>query len=216
MAPKTKRPLSQDDRQVWNALTKTVIPLKSDAFVRNTTGSDTLRSSTILADPSADKNEKRVSAATQTSHDAMRELVENQNRSKASHAKSVHSVQHNPALMPGVTANIDRRTAVRLKQGRLPIEGRLDLHGMTRDVAFEAVRSFVEASVVQGRRCVILVTGKGLGQSGGGVLRNEVPRWLNLPQNRKYIVGFTHAQPKDGGTGALYLYLKRPERVPKR
>ena len=143
------------------------------------------------------------------------DLVTDRNRQAKTRPGVQMTSQAGPVLTPGATRDIDRRTANRLKQGRLPIEGRLDLHGMIRDVAFQAVQGFVQSSALDGKRCVILVTGKGLGQRGGGVLRNEVPQWLNLPANRKYIISFTYAQPKDGGTGALYIYLRRPDRIQK-
>ena len=58
-----------------------------------------------------------------------------------------------------------------------------------------------------GLRTVLLITGKGRGD--GGVLRRELPRWLNQPRNRERIVAVTPARPKDGGEGAFYLRLKR-------
>jgi DNA-nicking Smr family endonuclease len=56
---------------------------------------------------------------------------------------------------------------------------------------------------------VIVVTGKGLKADGGGVLRANVPRWLNEPDLRARVLAFAHARPKDGGEGALYVLLKK-------
>ena len=57
----------------------------------------------------------------------------------------------------------------------------------------------------------LLITGKGKADGGGerGVLRRELPRWLNQPRNRERVVALTPAQPRDGGDGAFYLRLKR-------
>ena len=89
----------------------------------------------------------------------------------------------------------------------MEIDGRLDLHGMTQDAAHAALNGFVLRAYDAGRRCLLVITGKG--QAGGGVLKTEGPRWLNLPVLRSKILGFSYAQPKDGGDGALYVLLKR-------
>lgn len=108
-------------------------------------------------------------------------------------------------------AGIDRATSERLKRGRLAIEARLDLHGMTQDEAHRAVSGFVGGSRAAGLRCVLVITGRGA--VGGGVLRQAVPRWLDEPGLRRHLLAVTSAQPRDGGTGALYLLLRRSEAV---
>ncbi|NNG04486.1 MAG: DNA mismatch repair protein MutS [Inquilinus sp.] len=112
-----------------------------------------------------------------------------------------------PALAPGATPGVDRRTAERLRRGRLPIEARLDLHGMTQPVAHRALNGFVTEAYRQGRRAVLVITGKGT--AGDGVLRAQVPNWLNEPEVRRKVLAIQPAQPKDGGAGALYVLLKR-------
>jgi DNA-nicking Smr family endonuclease len=115
-----------------------------------------------------------------------------------------------PALAPGTIADLDRATAERLRRGALAIDGRLDLHGLTQDEAHDALARFLAGSVARGRRCVLVITGKGLGEAfGRGVLRQTVPRWLNEAPNRVRILAVMPAQPKHGGAGALYVLLKR-------
>lgn len=114
-----------------------------------------------------------------------------------------------PELSAGATAGLDSRTMDRLKRGRIRPEAKLDLHGKTRDEAHRALSGFLARAQGDGRRCVIVVTGKGRLGEGGGVIRNEVPHWLNLAPNRARILGFAQAQPRDGGTGALYVLLRR-------
>jgi len=115
-----------------------------------------------------------------------------------------------PALAPGVTPGLDRRTAQRLKKGEIAVDARLDLHGLTQEEAHRALARFLARSADAGRRCVLVVTGKGTKAGGaGGVLRASVPRWLNEPELRAHVLAFVHAAPKDGGTGALYILLKR-------
>ena len=114
-------------------------------------------------------------------------------------------------LVAGSFEGVDRRTAGRLKRGKLPVEARLDLHGMTQAQAERALARFLADAQAAGLRNVLLITGKGRSKqdSGTGVLRRELPRWLNLPHNRERVVAVTPAQPKDGGEGAFYLRLRR-------
>ncbi len=114
-----------------------------------------------------------------------------------------------PELRPGRAADLDARTMERLRRGRVRPEARLDMHGMTQDEAHRAVAGFIAASRSAGRRCVILITGRGRAKLGGGILREQTPRWLNLQPTRGNILGFAEAQPKDGGAGALYVLLKK-------
>jgi DNA-nicking Smr family endonuclease len=106
-------------------------------------------------------------------------------------------------------AGIDRASAEWLKRGRRPIEARLDLHGMTQAEAHRELADFVEASHLAGRRCVLVVTGRGLGPGGPGVLKSAVPRWLAEAGLRRRILAIAAAQPRHGGEGALYLLLRR-------
>ena len=92
----------------------------------------------------------------------------------------------------------------------MAIEARLDLHGMTQSQAHDRVFRFLEAARNNGLRTVLVITGKGLRRDGQiGVLRSAVPRWLNEPPLRDWIMAFDHAAPRDGGEGALYILLRR-------
>jgi DNA-nicking Smr family endonuclease len=114
-----------------------------------------------------------------------------------------------PELGHGDAPGVDRRTADKVRKGRMEIEARIDLHGMTQAEAHRALTAFIIGQHEAGRRCVLVVTGKGAWREGGGVLRDAVPRWLNQADLRPRLLSFTHAQRKDGGDGALYVLLKR-------
>ena len=115
-----------------------------------------------------------------------------------------------PELKIDTVAGIDKRTSQRLSRGQLTIEGRLDLHGLTQDEAHQRLAGFIRRAVAAGKRNVLVITGKGFKTSGEiGVLRQAVPRWLNEPALRRHLVTLRHAQPKDGGEGALYVLLRR-------
>ena len=112
---------------------------------------------------------------------------------------------------------LDKHVARRLKRGTLDIEARLDLHGMTRREAHAELRRFVRDAAVRGCRCVLVITGKGNRSDAGsgirdpapGVLRRSVPCWLGAADLSPYVAGFEAALPRDGGTGALYVQLRR-------
>lgn len=114
-----------------------------------------------------------------------------------------------PELEPGVLSDMDRATAEKFRRGRLGIDARVDLHGLNQEQAQAQLARFIAMSHNQGHRCLIVVTGKGDPRKGGGVLKRNVPMWLNLPENRSKILAVTNAQPKDGGGGALYILLRR-------
>lgn len=118
-----------------------------------------------------------------------------------------------PPLELGRAPGVDKRQADRLRRGRTEIDARIDLHGMTQAEAHRRLAAFIERSAASGLRLVLVITGKGLTSEiagrGSGVLREAVPRWLNEPALRPRVLAVTHAQPKDGGHGALYVLLKR-------
>jgi DNA-nicking Smr family endonuclease len=106
-------------------------------------------------------------------------------------------------------AGIDRANAERLKRGLHPIEARLDLHGRTQAEAHRELADFVCSCHEAGRRCVLVITGRGLGPDGPGILKSAVPRWLEEAGLRRRILAVAAAQPRHGGGGALYLLLRR-------
>jgi DNA-nicking Smr family endonuclease len=112
-------------------------------------------------------------------------------------------------LQLGAVADMDKRTAQRFKRGDLHIDGRLDLHGMTLDQAHNALLSFVRSAHARGARCVVVVTGKGDPDKGGGRIRREAPLWLNQSTLRPLVLAVTEARTHHGGGGALYVLLKR-------
>jgi len=115
-----------------------------------------------------------------------------------------------PAPLPPLDrfAGVDRATAERLRRGRYPVSGRLDLHGLTQAEAHRALSHFVAASRAAGRRCLLVITGHG--RTTGGILKAAAPRWLAEPELRPHVLAIAPAQPQDGGAGALYVLLRRP------
>ncbi len=112
-------------------------------------------------------------------------------------------------------SGLDRNTEEKLRKGRRKPDARLDLHGMSAARAHAALKIFIADSQAMGRRCVLVITGKGadvepgFGEIAPGVLRREAPRWLATPPLSQMIVNVSQAHDRHGGGGALYVYLKR-------
>ena len=95
----------------------------------------------------------------------------------------------------------------KLKRGLIPIEARLDLHGMNREQANLTLGIFLDDAQQQGFRCINVIHGKGYRSSENiGILKSLVNHWL---QQHPGIIAFASAPPKDGGTGALNILLRR-------
>lgn len=108
-----------------------------------------------------------------------------------------------------VSHALDEPTLDKLKKGRLPIEGRVDLHGMTQDEAYSLLFAFLHRAHAGGIRYVLVITGKGSSSGGDGVLRRSVPAWLSTPAFRPLVSSHDHAARNHGGSGALYVRLRR-------
>lgn len=111
-----------------------------------------------------------------------------------------------PALS-GQKPQLDRRTHDRVRRGKKAIEARIDLHGLTRATAHDRLTGFIRKCHAAQKRMLLVITGKG--ERGQGVLRSEVPRWLSSPELSPLVLTVEEAQIRDGGTGALYVYLRR-------
>jgi len=106
--------------------------------------------------------------------------------------------------------DIDARTLQRLKRGQIPIEARLDMHGMTRHQAYDALYPFILRTQSSGKRCVLVITGKGQkDHEMQGVLRQSLPEWLSEERYNALVLTHVPANKRDGGGGAFYIYLRR-------
>jgi DNA-nicking Smr family endonuclease len=110
----------------------------------------------------------------------------------------------------GSVQGLDPRLVLRLRKGNYAVEAHLDLHGLNRHEAKAAVREFIERSRKALKRCVLIVVGRGLGSKDGmPVLREGTKEWLSRGGIGRQVLAFTSARPVDGGTGALYVLLRR-------
>ena len=140
-----------------------------------------------------------------------------------------------PAVEPGPVATktavrnapdlsaFDRSSARKIRIGRIDIEARVDLHGLRQSEAHAALRAFLFRCQSRGQRYVLVITGKGKTASssehsyGGdgerGILKRNVPRWLEEPDVRSIVVSYTTAAIHHGGEGAIYVHLRSKTRT---
>lgn len=120
---------------------------------------------------------------------------------------------YSPERQPASRAahGIDRTTRAKLAKGRLAIEGKVDLHDLTQSEAHALLLSFLHRAHADGRRHVLVVTGKGASLGSDGILRRAVPGWLATPPFRALVSAHEPAASRHGGSGALYVRLRRRE-----
>ncbi|HKH81897.1 MAG TPA: Smr/MutS family protein [Methylovirgula sp.] len=116
-----------------------------------------------------------------------------------------------PSLEP-----LERRARQRLARGMTAVDAAIDLHGMRQHEAHIALHGFLGRAQRNGAKIVLVVTGKGDARPAEGfdtgVLRRSVPLWLRAPEWRGLVVGFEEATRSHGGSGALYVRIRRQER----
>jgi DNA-nicking Smr family endonuclease len=124
--------------------------------------------------------------------------------------------------VPPPIATFDRKKVRKIRSGQVEIEGRIDLHGMHQDEAHSALVRFLLRAQGKGQRWVLVITGKGkitdtdpqapfdmMRPRERGVLKRNVPRWLDQPDLRSLVVSYTNAAIQHGGEGALYVHLRK-------
>jgi DNA-nicking Smr family endonuclease len=105
------------------------------------------------------------------------------------------------------SGGIQHKIKRKLRRGQIPYQATLDLHGMTSAEASKTLAQFIASCQQQDLRCVLVIHGKGYGsEETKPVLKNMLNQWL---RNSPLVAGFCSATPKDGGTGAAYVLLKR-------
>jgi DNA-nicking Smr family endonuclease len=171
--------LSDEDRILWNRVARTARPLKG-------------KNAALLseADPPVPEPMEHFLAA---------ETAVPRNPAIAAPA---HHERPRPHAFDAPTRN-------KLSKGRLPIEGRVDLHGMTQGEAHALLLSFLHRAYADGLRYVLVITGKGSSLGSDGVLRRAVPDWLATPSFRMLVSSYDSAVRHHGGAGALYIRLRR-------
>lgn len=188
-----KKRLSDEDRRAWDAYRKTTDPLPT-------------RKTDAPTDAPLPKPEPAKAAVPRF------RVGQTARTSTAAHdlAPTIRDSVRGSAI------EMDRKTWHRLRAGKLRPEAKLDLHGMTLDVAHPALMDFVLGQHAMGRRLLLVVTGKGKRKDDAGpiptrlgVLRHQVPQWLRMPPLAPLVLQVAQAHQSHGGLGAYYVYLRR-------
>lgn len=109
--------------------------------------------------------------------------------------------------------HIDRTTHKKIARGKLDIEARIDLHGLTQSEAYGLLHGFLHRAHARGLRLVLVITGKGASYGSDGALRQAAPHWFATPMFRTVVSGYEDAARNHGGTGAFYVRLRRTQEV---
>lgn len=176
-----RRALSDDERALWDTVTRALKPLKRRKKIEG------------------DVAEAAKAATVKPARDVVKS-----------------SAPVTPPARPGPPplAPLGRRMRQKLARGSESIDARIDLHGMTQADAHEALAHFLRRAQHDGARVVLVITGKGTRPGldpyvERGVLRRQVPHWLESAELRPYVVGFESAGMGHGGAGALYVRVRR-------
>jgi DNA-nicking Smr family endonuclease len=193
------RSVTADEARLWEHATRSLEPVKAKARVVATPAASEPMSPTTQPSPQGPASRKAPAAVREPSIVA------------PAKAKS---------RPPVPLAEFDRRKARQIASGKIEVEARIDLHGSRQRDARARLRSFLLAAHAKGHKTVLVITGKGgeepadalgslMGERQRGVIRRNVPHWLEEPDLRAVVLSYTQASPRHGGAGALYVQLRR-------
>lgn len=186
---KNRKGLTPEDRLLWQKVAQTTTPLSADR--KSILMSEMMRlmdhSALVPDDPQKPEPVSKVSLPIQNSNAPLTTVA---------------------SQLPSPSHPIEERVMRNLAKGRLSIDSRIDLHGMTQDRARFALLDFLQMSQTADHRIILVITGKG--NEGTGVLRRNVPIWLSAPPFTALVNGFRESHISHGGEGALYVRVRKP------
>ena len=112
-----------------------------------------------------------------------------------------------PKLKLGEMSVLSKKNIRDFNKGNVFIENKLDLHGFNQEDAKNLLEDFINQSIENGKRLILIITGKG--KEGEGVIKNNIISWLNNKSFRNKILAVNHASKKHGGSGAIYILLRK-------
>lgn len=196
MSPKKPRELRPEEKELWKQIARTATPLQK----------------TMKAAVSELSKPTEKTSPPKRYKPAPFELG-----AKASPKNETVTLARNiGAAMEDRPLRMDKKTFGRMKRGKTQPEARIDLHGMTAAAAKGALTAFILRSHGEGKRLVLVITGKGREKPDAGpipvrqgVLRRELPHWLSIPPLSSLVLQVSEAHQRHGGGGAFYVYLTR-------
>lgn len=196
MTRRKPRGLRPEERELWDKVRHSAVPLRPDK-------------KTVLREAVEAMKPSPLTAPDQLSPFTIGE--------SARTAPRPHNLS--PTLqdrLSRVPLQMDRKKFGLMKRGNLSPERRIDLHGMTIAGAHPTLLRFIEEAHADGARLVLVITGKGREgddsgpiPAGRGILKRQVPHWLNSMPLKPLVLQVAEAHLKHGGSGAYYVYLRR-------
>ncbi len=194
-----KRKLRPEEREIWNQVAASATPLVPKKRIEEHAKGPAF----------ADEREPEVPPAFQPPNFRVGQ--------RAQHKPGKHDIAPSVASsLASARVDMDKKAFARLKRGKLQPEARLDLHGMTLSQAHPALINFVLRSSSEGKRLILIITGKGKQSSDCGpipqrvgVLKHQVPQWLRMAPLSGAVLQISESHVRHGGAGAYYVYLRR-------
>lgn len=177
-----------DEAALFGKAMQDVLPLHGKA-TNSRSAPESLPPPSPPADPDAE------------AHQALKEIV---------HGGAAFTLEHLDEYVLGHIAQLDRRILQRLRNGEYSPEAHVDLHGLNTLQSYDALTDFIRHHYLHGKRCVLVVTGRGKNSPNGqGIIKDRVQGWLTRDPFKRVVLAFCTALPKHGGAGALYVLLRK-------
>lgn len=180
----------EDDRDLWQRVVESINPIKSNKLKKPIPKKTASKSKS-----GKDMNTKKTRVVGAT------DFVQPDRQ-------DVNPKNLKPLELGDVSV-LDGNNAKRFRAGNIDIEATLDLHGLNQQQAQNALEAFLTSCQASSKRCVLVITGKGSRAGGESVLKQKLPIWMNLPHNRSKVVSIAPAKRQHGGSGAVYVWLRR-------
>lgn len=191
----SRRKLTPEEQELWRKVAKTAERLHPEPAASKTTTSEFKKA---VARPKASLKTFQVGSTAAV---------------KPSKLQTVAPLSDQISRLP---VAMDHKSYGKMRRGKLQPEARIDLHGMTLSQAQPALTGFILRAHSQGKRLVLVITGKGKETLDEGpipvrrgVLRHAVPQWLRSSPLAPLVLQISEAHAKHGGGGAYYVYLRR-------
>nr|WP_173569512.1 Smr/MutS family protein [Acetobacter conturbans] len=217
-----KRSVSDDEHKLWTAFVRDVMPLAQQhgrpPIVPATQSAPKMAPARSSAEGSAGGPPQPEPASpfpsfpTFTTHMRSMSFMTQGEIAVAAHLRGKAAKKKgtpHQTIIGAPQNGLDTGSWKRLSKGQMPVERKLDLHGMTAQAAFLRLHEFLYMAYGEGVRCVEIVTGLGSGAEGG-ILRRELPFWLGRADLRRMVLAATHSH--DANRGAVRLLLRKRHR----
>ena len=200
---KNNKKISSSDLKLWRQILDKVEPIRKSG-----------RTKVINQEESVVDENKIISSVVSEQSTIKKEI----RQKKVINEESSNITSNINSEKKVVFTGIHRRLEQKMLRGQIKIDSTLDLHGMTQEEAKDATVNFVKMAKKNNLNIVLIITGKGISKDNKddgyrnryarGVLNQNLPNWLKLPQIRNDINGYRYANIKHGGEGAYYILLK--------